>query len=61
MIETDQTFETTTLTCDECGEEHEADTTDWSTAVASAREYGWTVKYQSGDYSHYCGDCSEGN
>ena len=56
MIETDNTFGNTTITCEEvgCDVEFEVETEDWSQATREAKDTGWTIVKKGNFWEHYC-------
>ena len=62
MIETDDTFGSTIVCCDECDRDETFDGpngyTDSRHAIKEARENGWTIALEDGDERHYCPTCT---
>ena len=60
MLETEKTFGTTTIYCDneKCKSEFTHDGFDGyydiKEACKKAGSFGWIIKYINGDYSHFC-------
>lgn len=42
-----------------CHEVAETRSTDFASALAKAKVYGWTVRKRGDEWHHYCRDCSE--
>lgn len=67
MLETENTFGTTYIFCDneECKCEHVFDALidnypDIEEAVKDAKEYGWIIFKEDGEWYHYCSiECKE--
>jgi Fe2+ or Zn2+ uptake regulation protein len=48
-----------TLTCDNCGYEHDDEFDDFDDAVAAKREDGWKSRKVNGEWEDWCPDCVE--
>jgi hypothetical protein len=62
MIETENTFGTTTIYCDGCDEYEEFEgidtTVDIQKAFKEAKEYGWEILDCDEEGPHYCRVCA---
>ena len=50
--------QTLTVSCDECGDDHEVDTEDFREAIADFKEAGGAVRQEDGEWRHLCADCA---
>lgn len=62
MIETENTFGTTTIYCDGCEYEQEFEGFDGfvhvEKAIGEAKDYGWEIIKAHGEWEHYCFECA---
>ena len=49
--------QTTTFTCDECGETFEADGLDFYDALDEFKEHGGSSALHNGQWHHFCEPC----
>lgn len=49
--------QTTTFTCDECGDTFEADGLDFYDAYEEFKDNGGVARLEGGDWEHRCEDC----
>ena len=49
--------QTTTFTCDQCGETFEADGLDFHDALDEYKDSGGTARLEDGEWEHRCGGC----
>lgn len=49
--------QTTTFTCDECGETFEADGLDFHDALDEFKDHGGVARLVHGDWQHFCEHC----
>ena len=60
MIETENTFGTTTIYCDGCSHEETFDgfdgQVDFMGAIKEAKEGGWIMKRVDGEWEHHCSE-----
>lgn len=49
--------QTTTFTCDECGETFEADGLDFYYAFDEFKDNGGVARLEMGEWQHLCEDC----
>jgi hypothetical protein len=66
MIDQDRNFGTTTVYCDGKDCEAEENLDDWdghclpySEVTKEIKESGWAVKYNNGNWEHFCPDCKD--
>ena len=50
--------DTCTFVCDQCGEEHVMDHTDFHDGLEQVKDNGWRARLEHGEWQHYCGDCA---
>lgn len=43
--------------CDQCGEVHETDMTDFHDALDDFKDAGGVARLDCGEWLHFCGDC----
>ena len=48
---------TLTVSCDECGEEHEVDTEEFRDAIEDYKDNGGVARLEDGEWRHLCVDC----
>lgn len=51
--------ESTSLACDECGDDYQQAfcLKDFDVLIASAKADRWTLLRENGDWKHFCPDC----
>ncbi len=45
------------MTCDQCGDEFLSGMEDWHDALQEAKDEGYAVRQEDGEWVHYCEDC----
>ena len=46
--------DTCTFVCDQCGEEHVMDHTDFHDGLEQVKDNGWRARLEHGEWQHYC-------